>query len=246
MDMGQVKIRNDTTLDDPVLIEGLPGLGLASKIATDHIIEQLDMTYHASIDTEGLPQVAIFEKERHAVWPPVRIYASAEHDLLALTSDVLVSPLYADGFATTVVDWLQETGTTPIFLSGLPSEAEEKHIYGVSTGDAGTRLDQNGIAPPDGPGLVGGPTGALLHMADERTLDAIGLIVDTDPQFPDPTAARTLIDDGIEHLTGIDVDTQMLTSQAEQIRDQKEQLAEMIRNAEQHERSQAFPEGMYQ
>ncbi len=245
--MGQVKIRDDTvSLDDPVLVEGLPGLGLASKIAVDHLIERLDMTYYASIDTDGLPPVAIFEADRHAVWPPVRVYASAEHDLLALTSDVLVSPLYADGFAETVIDWVRAADVTPLFLSGLPSDAEEKHIYGVSTGEAGEMLDAAGITPPDGPGLVGGPTGALLHVADEHDVDALGLIVDTDPQFPDPTAARALIDDGIERLTDIDIATEVLTSQAEQIRDQKEQLAEMIRQAEQHERSQAFPEGMYQ
>lgn len=244
--MAQVTVRSEMEFDEPFLVEGLPGLGLASKIATDFLVDRLDMSYHASVSAEGIPPVAVFEQDRHEVQPPVRIYASEEHDLLALTSDILVSPLYAGDFADVVVDWIQDTRVTPLFLSGLPSEKETPGLYGVSTGDAASLLDAAGIAPPDGPGLIGGPTGALLSAADERGVDAAGLIVETDPQFPDPIAARALIDRGIEKIAGFDVDTTPLSEQAEQIREQKEQFAEMIRQAETHETSAAFPEGMYQ
>lgn len=241
-----VTVRTDVDLDEPHLVEGMPGLGLASKIAVDHLVEALDMTYHASVTTEGIPEVTMFEPDDRTLRPPVRIFASAEHDLLALTSDVLVSPIYAPEFASTVVGWLADNGVTPLFLSGLPAEADEHDLFGVATGDAASMLADRDIPAPDGPGLIGGPTGALLQEADEHGMDALGLVVESDPQFPDPTAARVLIDQGVEPLTGIDVDTDVLTEKAEQIREQKEQFAEMIQQAEHHERSQAFPEGMYQ
>lgn len=239
-------VRSDIELDDPFLVEGLPGLGLASKIAADHLIDALDMEPYAAVEAEGLPEVAMFEAGDHAVRPPVQLFASAEHDLLVLTADVLVSPLYAQDFSDLVVGWIAEQEVTPLFCAGLPVDEDTNRLYGVSTGGAAGMLDDADVAPPDGPGLVGGPTGALLRAADDRGMEAAGLIVETDPQFPDPAAARVLIDDGVEPIAGFDIETDVLTERAEQIREQKEQFAQMVRRAEQHERGEAFPEGMYQ
>lgn len=245
--MGRITVHDDIALGDPVMVEGLPGLGLASKIATDFLIDELSMQPYAAAHSEGIPPTPMFEAGTHAVTAPIRIFASEEHDLLALRSEVLVSPMYAMDLLQALVDWMREEGVLGVFLSGLPSDRSgDPAIYGVATGDAGDRLEQAGIAAPDGPGMIGGPTGALLYRAHEMDMDALGLIVEADPQFPDPGAARALIDRGIEPMTGLDVDTQHLTEQASQIKQQKEQLAEMLQEAEQHERSQALPEGWYQ
>lgn len=242
--MSRVTVRNEVDLDDPWLVEGLPGVGLASKIATDHLISELDMVHHASVTADGLPEVMIFEEGERTLRPPVRIFADPETDLLVLSSDVIVSPVTAEEFAATVTDWIQDVGARPLFLSGLPSDADEKELFGVTTGDS-SLLDGTDIPEPSEPGLVGGPTGALLHHADDAGIPGACLVVSTDPQFPDPAAARILIDDGIEEIAGFDVPTQELTERAEEIRGQKQKLAEMLQQAEAHEKSQAFPEGMY-
>lgn len=243
--MSIVTERADLSLDDPFLVEGLPGLGLVGKIAADYLIEQLDMTYYASVDAEYLPPVVLFEGETRDLRPPVRIYADETHDLLVLRSDVVLYP-EMDEFVHGMVDWLGETGTTPLFLSGLPSMRDDaSELWGVATGNAGTHLDDADIPAPPGGGAVSGPTGALLRRAYETDLDGLGLIIETDPQFPDPAAARTLIDSGIEPVTGVDVDTAPLMQKAEEIRDQKEQLAQAIRQAEEEQRSQTIPEEWY-
>ncbi len=246
--MSEVHVHNQVDIDDGVFIEGVPGVGLASKIATDHLIDRLDMTLHATVRADGIPEVMIFEEGSRALRSPVRIFADEETGMYAFTSDVLISPVNVDGFAALLVDWMEENGVMPLLLSGLPSnqDDEDKRLYGVSTGDADEVLEEAGIDTPAQTGLIGGPTGAMMHEASDRGLDAVGLVAETDPQFPDPIAARHLIDDGVEKIVGFDVETDVLVEQAEQIRDQKQQLAEMIQNAEKHERSQAYPEGMYQ
>ena len=109
----------DVSLSEPVLVEGLPGLGLVGKIAADHLVEEFDMTYVAGIHCGGIPNVAIYHGGSPEVLPPVRIYADEERDLLVLQSDVPVSPSAAEEFAGCVTGWLQQYDVLPIYISGI-------------------------------------------------------------------------------------------------------------------------------
>lgn len=248
--MASINVRTtDLELNNPILVEGIPGIGLVGKIATDHLIDQFDMTYYASIDCEGLPQVAVYDADDHSVRPPVRLYADEEHDLLVLYSDVPISRSSSTEFATCVTEWLSENDATPLYLSGLAKEKEADQLpsmYAVTTGDGGRLLDGNDIALPPEEGVVSGPTGALLNRAGENNLDSVGLVVESDPKFPDPEAARVLIEHGIGPITGIRVNTDDLVDRTEEIRDQKEQLAAQMQQADEDESSQAKPLRMYQ
>lgn len=233
---------NEVDLESPFLIEGLPGVGLVGQIIVDHLEDELDMSYHAAVDCEGLPQVAVFEKDSHEVKPPVRIHSDEDEDLAVLKSDIPVSP-NVDEFSECIVGWMEENDVTPVFVSGLPQQPEDvPSLYGVSSGAGGEALD--GIEPPKNGGVVSGPTGRLLKETSDHGMDAVGLIVESDPQFPDPAAARVVIEDGIEPITGIDFDTSELVEKSEEIMEKKEQLAKKLQAGEE-ESSTATPTGMY-
>lgn len=234
--------RDDIELESPALIEGLPGAGLVGKIAADHLIEQFGMVYYGAVYCEGLPKVAIYHGEESTTMPPVRLYADEDRDLLVLQSDIPVSPTSAEEFATCITGWLQEHDVFPLYLSGLPTEKEGiPQVYGIAAGSATGRLTEVGIVPPQEGGLVSGPTGALLHRATEIGFDAVGLIVETEAQFPDPESARALIRHGIEPLTDLDVNTDHLVERAEEIRQAKEQLATRIHESDDESSSEAKP-----
>jgi uncharacterized protein len=244
--MAQIQVHTDLQLESPVLVEGLPGIGLVGKIAADHLVSSFEMEHYASCHCEGLPKVAVYRDGDPSVRPPVRIYADEERDLLVLQSDVPVSPERAASFSTCVTGWLAEHDVTPIYLSGL---AEEKdgvpEMYGIATGEGDTLLEENGIDGPNENGMVSGPTGALLADANDADIDSVGLIVQANAKFPDPEAARILTVEGIEPIAGIDVETEALVEQAEEIADARQQLAKQMQQAE-DESSQAEPLGMYQ
>jgi len=244
--MAQIEVVSDMELESPVLVEGLPGVGLVGKIAADHLVREFDMDHYASCHCEGLPKVAVYQKGDPAVRPPVRIYADEERDLLVLQSDVPVSPERASSFSTCVTGWIAEEDVTPIYLSGL---AEEKDgvptMYGISTGESDRLLAEHGIDSPSESGLVSGPTGALLADANSADVDSVGLVVQANKQFPDPEAARVVIVNGIEPIAGVDVGTEQLVDQAEEIAQAREKLAKRMQEAEE-ESSQAQPLGMYQ
>lgn len=206
--------RPDLAFDEPILLDGLPGMGLVGKLVTDHVIDMFDLAYYAGVYCKGVPQMAAYGTNDSTVRPPVQIYANADVDLLALVSDVPISPSQAPSFAACITEWLGDNGVTPIYVSGLEGTVdsgdgdEARAIYGLSTGDGGALLDRASIGPPEHAGFVTGPTGALLSRADEVDLDGVGLLIESADELPDFTAARVLIDRGIEPIVDVDIDTE--------------------------------------
>lgn len=241
--MGQIRSVSELELDSPYLVEGLPGVGLVGQIIADHLDETLGMSYHAAVDCEGLPQVAVFDEGIHGVQPPVRLLADEANDLVVLQSDVPVSPNSED-FIDCIVGWIEEEDVTPLFISGLPTRPEgTPSMFGVSTGEGDELLE--GIETPEQAGVVSGPTGALLNETDDRDVDAVGLVVETDARFPDPAAARVVIENGIKPIAGVDVNTEELVEKSEEIMDAKKQLAEQLQDP-QEDATTATTTGMYQ
>lgn len=241
--MAHVQVNaGDIELEEPVLVEGLPGVGLVGKIAADHLIEQLEMTYYGTVHCEGLPQVAAYRGEQSDVFPPVRLYADEANDLLVLQSDVPVSPTQADEFAPCLTGWLESNDVLPLYLSGLPIEKEGvPEMWGIATGDAGDRIEAAGIVPPREGGLVTGPTGALLYQASEAEMDAAAFIVESEAQFPDPEAARILLEHGVEPIAEIEVDTDALVERADEIQQARERLVRQLQEASDNESTRAQP-----
>ncbi|QSW99045.1 proteasome assembly chaperone family protein [Haloterrigena alkaliphila] len=246
--MGQIRLQGPAVdLEDPVLVEGFPGLGLVGKIATDHLIEELEMDYYASVDCEGLPRVGIYRGGDRTVRPPVRIYVSEAHDLLALRSDAPIKSEAVDSVANCLTEWIVSQEALPMYLSGLPAEREETpDMYGVGTGDAAEALEDHDIDLPPEDGVVTGPTGALINRAAQREYDSVGLVVESNPKFPDPESASVLIEEGIAPIADLSVDVGDLIDHAEEIRKKREQFAQQMQQIGEEESSQAQPLRMYQ
>ncbi|MFW6320335.1 MAG: proteasome assembly chaperone family protein, partial [Halohasta sp.] len=245
--MAQIDILDESiTLDRPVLIEGFPGVGLVGKIAVDHIVDHFDMVHYANVFCEGIPPVATYQQATHELVTPVRLYADADRDLLALQSDVPIQPAAAIAFGECVAEWFATENVTPIYLSGLPRQVDDAPaLYGIGTGDGVDLLAETDIEPPSEMGLISGPTGALLAQAVEHDRPAVGLVVEADPQFPDPIAAQAVIERGIEPLAGIEIATEDLSVRAEEIEAARQQLIQRMQQATE-ESTRAQPLRMYQ
>ena len=141
--MAHVEEKTTLELEEPVMVEGLPGVGLVGKIAADHLVDAFDMTYYAACRCDGLPDVAVYGEGERGVKPPVRIYADERRDLLVLQSDVPVSPAAATEFAGCIAGWLADNEVFPIYASGLPEDKEEvPALYGVGPPRRRDRRDE--------------------------------------------------------------------------------------------------------
>lgn len=239
-------VDDDIELNTPTLVEGFPGAGLVGKIAADHMVEVLDLTHYANVHCEGIQKVAVYDEGTAKLASPVRLYASEDGELLVLQSDVPIKPEAATEFAHCFAPWL-ENNALPLFIAGIPSKQRSTppKLFGVGSGDGVQVVDDAGLDTPGERGVVSGPTGALLSHAIENDLAAVGLIVEADPRFPDPIAAKTVLQEGVEKITGIDVSVDVLESHAEQIQQAKERLAKQMQDADQSS-SEAKPLRMFQ
>jgi uncharacterized protein len=240
-------LADDVTLDEPMMVEGLPGVGLVGKIVADHLVDRFEMTHYANVHCDGIPRVAVYTESDTELRTPVRLYADEERDLLVLQSDVPIHPKAAGEFAGCIRSWFEEDGVVPIFLSGIGTDKSDSvpSLYGVATGEGRALLDEAEIGHPSEMGLVTGPTGALMNYVLEHGLTSVGLVVESDPQFPDPEAARVVIKKGIEPLADVEVPVDTLVEDAEEIRRAKEQFAKRMQDAD-DESTQAQPLRMYQ
>ncbi|UIO98947.1 PAC2 family protein [Halobaculum sp. CBA1158] len=246
--MGHIDVVSEREFDDPVLVEGFPGVGLVGKIVADHLVETLEMDLYATVHCDGLPAAAAYAAGDRAVTTPVRLYADRDSDLLVLQSDVPVSPDAAEEFAGCIEGWFREASVTPLYIAGLRGDGESEGpptLRGVAVGGADDVLDGLDVPVPEAAGFVSGPTGALLAHALEADLPAVGLVVDADPQFPDPSAAQVVLESVVGPLAAVDVDVGTLETHAERIQRAKEQLAAQMQQGEENV-SQAQSIRMYQ
>ncbi|GAB7020517.1 proteasome assembly chaperone family protein [Halostagnicola bangensis] len=246
--MSRVRLQGaQADLENATLVEGFPGIGLVGKIATDHLIEELDMRYYASVHCEGLPRVGVYREGDRTVQPPVRLHVSEEHNVLALQSDTPISASAVDTVADCVTSWIVDQDARPIYLSGRPTEREgTPTISGIGTGNAGDELDEIGIDPPSENGVVSGPTGALINRAAQLDYDSLGLIVECNPNFPDPEAASALLEKAIAPIADLSIDVEALLERDEEFREHREQFAQRMQEIGQDESTQARPLRMYQ
>lgn len=250
--MAEVNIHDESiSLNEPTLVEGLPGIGLAGKIVTDHLLDVGAYTHFASVHCETLPQLSVYHEGDRTVRAPLRLYANDDGTELILSSDI---PVKLDGsmsFVDCMTSWFERNEVFPIFLSGRPrpddeDERREPRVFGIGSGTGIDMLEKTDLDFPNEHGAISGPTGALLHRCAERNLDAIGLVVESDVRFPDPTAARMLIEEGIDPLTGRQTEVESLIQHAADIREQRESLAASMQQADQESSSQAQPLRMFQ
>ena len=240
-------VDEQASLDSPVLIEGFPGVGLVGKMAVDHLVSTFEMDHYANVYCDTIPPVATYQPDSRELVTPVRLYVDAERDLLALQSDVPIGPEVATEFGNCVAGWFAESGVLPVYISGLPRQTEETPaLYGVASGEtAAERLTEAEVDRPAEMGLISGPTGALLAHATEHDNTAIGLVVESNPQLPDPMASEVVIEQGIEPIADIEAPTEDLTARADEIEEARQQLIQRVQQAT-DDSSRAQPLRMYQ
>jgi uncharacterized protein len=237
----------DIAVESPTLIEGLPGHGMVASIAVDRITDQLGLQHHGSVHSETLPSVTTFEDGR--VRELVRVYAGSESGLLTLQSDVPIPADAFDALAECILSDLADSFGRAVFLAGVPAGDENEHgqVSAVATTDAlEADLRDADIALTDGAGVIGGVTGALAQACYHADVPAAILIVQANPYFPDPVAAKALIEEALEPLVDFEVGTAELEEQAAEIRQGKQQIAQQLKRQQGEQASQPQGRDMFQ
>ncbi|MEF8779616.1 MAG: proteasome assembly chaperone family protein [Haloferacaceae archaeon] len=235
MDDIEIEQVADVELAEPVLVEGLPGVGHVGKLAAEHLLEEFDSELVRRVyATDFPPQVNVDEDgvadlvcaEFHAI-------ETDGADLLVLTGDHQASSneghyRLTDAF----LDVAGEFGCDRIFaLGGVPTgELVEEYTVLGAVSDASLReeLEEAGVEfRPDEPaGGIVGVSGLLLGLGDRRGIEATCLMGETSGYLVDPKSARAVLE-VLEAALEFDLEYEKLEDRAEEMEEVVGKIQEM-------------------
>ncbi len=203
--VGDTKIQELSKVDlhDPVLIQGLPGLGYVGKVAVDYFIEKLHPKKYAELYSgyllfpDGNLGINIYEDGTYSL-PRYEFYAFGEKNphLIFLTGDAQPSVTGQYEVATTVLDYVLKQRCKTVFTMGgygTRSTGDVGSVYCVvGSTFLGDQLTKQGAKLAKG-GAVTGAAGVILGIGKQRGLDCAGLLGATTGVYPDLEAARAVI-----------------------------------------------------
>ena len=215
----KILIEKEVPIDEMTLITGFPGVGLASTIAANFIIDSLKMERVGYMISEKLPPAAVVQEGVPLY--PVRIY---RHDfLLVLLSDFAIPIQLSTIMSDTILNW---NGSTKKFKAIISLEAllaepteeqKEIKILGVgSTDSARAWLKKSAIETFDH-GWITGVSGLLLSEGNRLGRDVACLLTEANAMYPDARSAAKLVETVDKLLPEIQIDLKPLYEQAEKI-----------------------------
>ena len=235
MMLGDTRIHELTKvhLKEPVLVQGLPGLGYVGKVAVDYFVEKLKPTKIAELYSsyllfpDGNLGINISEDGTYSL-PKYEFYAFGEKEpnAIFLTGDAQPSVTGQYEVASIVLDFAQQFGCKMILTMGgygTRSSNDVGAVYAV-VGDniLGERLKKLGAKLAKG-GAVTGAAGVILGIGRQRGLQCAGLLGATTGIYPDLEAARAVIQ-MLTGVAGIPVELKDLDTEIEDMRKKMERF----------------------
>jgi uncharacterized protein (TIGR00162 family) len=222
-------------LDDPVLIEGLPGVGHVGKLAAEHLLEEFDGELVRRVYTTEFPPQVSVDDDGVAALTCAEFHAVETDgaDLLVLTGDHQAGSNAGHyTLTTTFLDIAEEFGATRAYaLGGVPTGelVEEYTVLGaVSDADLVEDLEDADVEfRPDEPaGGIVGVSGLVLGLGERRGFDAACLMGETSGYLVDPKSARAVLE-VLQAVLDFSVDYESLEDRAEEMEEVVGKIREM-------------------
>jgi uncharacterized protein (TIGR00162 family) len=222
-------------LDEPVLVEGLPGVGHVGKLVAEHVVDEAGGDLVRRVYAEHFPpQVTVGEGGRtdlacaefHAV-------ATEGRDLLVLTGDYQAQdPRGHYRLTDAFLDVAEDAGVEAVYaLGGVPTgELVEEHgVVGAANEDGLVGdLEAAGVEFRDEEpaGGIVGTSGLLLGLGERRGIPAACLMGETSGYLVDPKSAQAVLGT-LQDLLGFEVDFAELEARADEMEEVMGKLQEM-------------------
>ncbi|MAG46997.1 hypothetical protein CL617_00185 [archaeon] len=188
-----IKQISNPKIKDPIVIEGLPGIGNVGKIAADFLVDSLKAKKIYEIHSSGFPHSVFINEDNLVDLPKIEIYHKKrdKNDILLITGDI--QPLDEKScyeFCDNVLDILEKNNAREIITLGgigLPKAPKNPKVYSTGNNKDIIKKYKTKALNTEIFGVVGpiiGVTGLLVGLAQQRNIDAIALLAQT---FSHPT-----------------------------------------------------------
>jgi hypothetical protein len=197
-----LKELKEIDLDNPVLIEGLPGLGLVGKIAVRFLVKELKAEKLAYIYSPHFPYFVLVSKKGNIRLLRGTFYyyknRDGKNDLILFTGDSQAQTIEGQyDISNNVLSFAEKCNVkTIITIGGYRMEAKEKpRVVAAATSQEllGKALHAGAEISPAGSPIVG-TAGLILGLSHFKKIDALCLLGETRGYLPDPKSAKSVLE----------------------------------------------------
>ena len=231
----KIEVYEKPELNDPVLIEGLPGIGFVANISALHLIKELKAKLFVEIVSASFQDFAVTTGDGGASSPINELYYCKSEDggrdliiWYGNTQALTTSGQYE--LVGKVLDLVQELGCRfVISIGGFKKEEVPAvpAIYCAAT-DEETMKEIMDLGTKVMMGHIFGIAGLLIGLGKLRSLKGFSLLVETLGMYPDANATRHGLDI-LDKYLGLDVDLSKLDATADQTKNVLESFG-LIKN----------------
>jgi uncharacterized protein (TIGR00162 family) len=221
-----VKIIKKIELEDPILIEGLPGVGHVGKLVAEHMVEELDTDKIVEIYSPHFPPQVLVKEDFCVELVKNEIYAyksDTNQDLLIVVGDhQSVSNNGHYEISNIILDIAEEYNVKRIYTLGgygTGQLTESKTVLGaVNNSYMVDELKQYNVEFRDNEpaGGIVGISGLLLGLGKFRGIDSACIMGTTSGYLVDPKSAQDVLA-VMCNILSIKMDTHALEERAKEM-----------------------------
>jgi uncharacterized protein (TIGR00162 family) len=196
----KVHLYEKPVLNEPVLIEGLPGIGFVANITALHLIKELNATLFAEIKSSSFQDLAMTTGNGQTYFPTNQFYyykgKEGERDLIILygnTQALTTTGQYE--LCGKILDISEELGCKYILtVGGLRKEEkiETPEIY-CTASDTETLQEALDFGAKIMKGHIFGVAGLLVGLCTLRNIKGLCLLAETSGLYPDAVATQQVL-----------------------------------------------------
>ena len=245
MDKIEIHYDEKPDLDNPIFIEGLPGIGNVGKLAAEHLIDQLKGKKFADIISKHFPPQVVIEDNGVVRLVDNQLYYAkrdgANQDLVILTGDYQgLTPEGQYELSDFILGVLKELKVKRIFTLGgygIGRMIKKPRVLGAATEESLVKeMKKLGVVfsrNEPGAGIVGA-SGLLLGMAKYYGMKSVCLMGETSGYFVDPKSAQAVLEI-LAKILDVTVNYDELEAKAKQIDSITARLKEIEAKVDQDE-----------
>ena len=188
-------------LKDPVLVEGLPGIGLVANIAVAYLIRKLDAKLFAEVKATSFPDVSITGKDGSLKTPFCNMYyhkadGKCSRDLILLYGNT--QALTRRGqyeLCGSILDTAESLGCRYVMTLGgyRPGRKVSGPTLYFAASDAETAHEASNLGAQKLGGEIYGIAGLLVGLAAIRGMKGFCLLAETQGTSLDVDAAKAVL-----------------------------------------------------
>ena len=196
----KVQIYEKPELNNPVLIEGLPGIGFVANITALHLIKELDAKLFAEIKSSSFQDLAMTTGNGQTYFPTNKFYyykgKGGERDLIILHGNTqALTTVGQYELCGKILDIAEEHGCKYILTVGglrKDDKIEKPELY-CTASDKETLEEALDLGAKIMKGHIFGVAGLLVGLCKLRDIRGLCLLAETAGLYPDSDAAREVL-----------------------------------------------------